>query len=180
MHTYFVRIGSLAEVHAALSPLSLPRGRRVIVRTPRGVEVGVVISRCQSQAPTLAAHIGPLLRIVRPTTEQDELLIGRLSRHRREAVEACRGELARCGSSAILLDVDQLFDGGTLILHFLGPVDALAESVRESIVQRYEAIVRTRQFAQLLQEGCGEGCGTDRGGGCGAACSGCEAACHTR
>ena len=60
------------------------------------------------------------------------------------------GVVAESGSSSILLDVDQLFDGGTLVMHFLGPVDEIAESVTKKVVDRYESIVRTRHFSKLL------------------------------
>jgi len=76
----------------------------------------------------------------------------------------------------MLLDVDQLLDGGTLIMHFLGPVDEIAESVTKEIAERYESVVRTRHFAKLLRDGCGPGCGTESGRGCGESCSGCSAA----
>ncbi len=177
MHAFFVRIGSLGEVHAADSDRPLDRGRRVIVRTARGVELGEVIRPCQenSQANTSA------VRILRATTDEDELLLRRLERHKREAVEACRGELERSGSPAMLLDVDQLFDGGSLVMHFLGPIDEVAESVTREIADRYESIARVRHFSKLLRDGCGPDCGTEKGGGCGGNCAQCgvASACQT-
>lgn len=177
MQSIFVRLGSLAEVHSALSPTPLERGRRVIVRTTRGVELGEVVQPDRGpSAPDRSS-----VRILRPTTDEDELLIGRLERHKREAVEACRSALAQSGSHAMLLDVDQIFDGGTLIMHFLGPVDEIAESVTKQIAEQYESIVRTRHFSKLLRDGCGPGCGSERSGGCSGNCPGCSvaSACHT-
>jgi hypothetical protein len=76
------------------------------------------------------------------------------------------------------VDVDQVFDGGTLIMHFLGPVDTIAESITKGIADRYESIVRSRHFAKLLREGCGPDCGTQLGG-CEATCAGCAGSCKT-
>jgi len=90
-------------------------------------------------------------------------------------VEACQVALAESGSDAVLLDVDQLFDGGTLVMHFLGSVDAAAESITREITERYESIVRTRHFAKLLRDGCGPDCG-EKDGGCGSKCGGCAIA----
>lgn len=176
MTRYFVRIGSLAEVHAASGLTRFTRGRRVIVRTGRGVELGQVVGPC---GPRNEGEL-PDVRIIRPTTDEDELLIRRLDRHKREAVEACRDELSKSGSTALLLDVDQLFDGGTLVMHFLGPVDQLAESITKEVAERYESIVRSRHFSKLLSDGCGPGCGTKESGGCSGGCAGCAvaAACH--
>ncbi|MFK8115370.1 MAG: hypothetical protein AB8B91_24445 [Rubripirellula sp.] len=170
MLSFYVRIGSLAEVHVGTSETSLKRGRRVVVRTERGVELGEVTSECRLSRPEKAVSI------LRPTSDEDELLIRRLDRHKREAIEACRIALAESGSQAVLLDVDQLFDGGTLLMHFLGSVDDIAESVTKKVVERYESIARTRHFAKLLRDGCGPDCGTEDGGGCGSSCAGCAVA----
>jgi hypothetical protein len=119
---------------------------------------------------------------LRPTTEEDELLVRRLDRHKRDAIEACRRQLAEIGSTATLLDVDQLFDGGTLVMHFLGPVDDLAQAVISKVAQQYESLVRTRHFAKLLRDGCGPECGSQQAGspedGCSSACGGCVVKCH--
>ncbi len=176
MHPIFLRIGSLGEIHAATALAPLARGRRVIVRTGRGIELGEVVNDCRDAAYAMRSKV----KVVRPTTEQDELLIRRLDRHKRAAVEACRSALAESGSPACLLDVDQIFDGGTLVMHFLGPVDEIAESISKSVAEKYESIVRSRHFAKLLSDGCGPDCGTKEGGGCGGSCSGCAVACGTK
>jgi len=179
----YVRIGSLGEVHLAECPLELPRGRRVIARTARGVELAEILRSLPDSVPNQPSVPEPVTTttrkptaaILRATTEEDELLIRRLERHKRKAMEACRIALAESASQTVLLDVDQLFDGGTLIMHFLGPVDDLAESITRDISERYEAIVRSRHFSKLLREGCGPECG-EKEGGCGSKCGGCAVA----
>ena len=156
----YIRLGALGEIYLAESDRVHPRGRRVIVRSPRGVELAEVVGpadpdRIPRRRSTQATH-----RVLRATTDQDELLVRRLERHKRAAIENCRRELSSAGSHATLLDVDQLFDGGTLVMHFLGPVDEVAESITQRIVAQYESIVRTRHLAKLLHEGCGPACGT--------------------
>ena len=181
----YVRIGALSEVHLAHCPLILPRGRRVIVRTSRGTELAEII-RCLSDqtakndatSPETANQPitrAPTASVLRPTTKEDELLLSRLERHKREAVEACQTALAESESQSVLLDVDQLFDGGTLVMHFLGSVDSMAESITREITEKYESIVRTRHFSKLLSDGCGPNCG-EQDDGCGSGCSGCSAA----
>jgi hypothetical protein len=163
MSRYYVRIGAFAEIHDAEGPGGLAAAQRVILRTPRGVEVGQIVGlmrRVESKRPSSA-------RILRATTEQDELLLKRLERHKRRAIESCRASLRDSGSTSTLLDVDQLFDGGTLVLHFLGPIDEIAQSISQRIVEKYESVVRTRHFAKLLHDGCGPGCGTEEAMGCG-------------
>lgn len=177
MHSVFVRIGSMAEVHLARSPVQVQRGRRVLVRTDRGIELAEVAGPYLGKPASVPPEMDRRTTcIIRPTTSEDELLIGRLERHKREAIEACRRELAQSGSRAILLDVDQLLDGGTLLMHFMGSIDSIAESITSRIIDQYESIVRTRHFAKLLRDGCGPGCGTENEAGCGASCGGCSIA----
>ncbi len=177
MHPTYLRIGSLAEIHVASCGMPLDRGTRVIARTLRGVELGEVVGPCPDTVSAESASV----RVVRATTTEDELLLRRLDRHKRKAVEACREALAESGSSACLLDVDQIFDGGTLVMHFLGTVDDIATSVTKQVAEKYESIVRSRHFAKLLSEGCGPDCGTAEGGGCGTGggCAGCAVGCKS-
>lgn len=162
MPRYYVRIGALAEIHHADGPAGLQTGRRVIVRTHRGAELGQITAAVRQVEPLPPCST----RILRPTTDQDELLLKRLERHKRRAVEACRNSLREAGSASTLLDVDQIFDGGTLLMHFLGPVDEIAQSISQRIVEEYESVVRSRHFAKLLRDGCGPGCGTEQAAGC--------------
>jgi hypothetical protein len=191
MQFYFVRIGALAEVHVAAGAGGWQREARVIVRTSQGLQLGSVVAGCQ---PSLESpgdrQPGP--QILRMATAEDELLIRRLERGKRQAVEKCRAALADSGSRSLLLDIDQSLDGGVVVMHFLGGVDAIAESITKTIAEEYETVIRSRHFAKLLRDGCGPDCGTDRGtspegeskqGGCGTgSCSGCglAVACQDR
>ncbi len=168
MQCYYVRVGALGEIHLAEGDSSLEPGQRVIVRTARGVELGWIAAPLRRLAADRSGNASiKTAHVLRPTTPQDELLLKRLERHKRRAVEACRSALAASGSNATLLDVDQIFDGGTLVMHFLGDADEQAEAVTAQVAAEYEAVVRSRHFAKLLQDGCGPGCGTAEAGGCG-------------
>ncbi len=186
--TWSVRLGcfgDLIRAHVRNGQIAsrLSRGDRVLLRTSRGVELAEAVAPLRSPLIERDATedqertaSDPLPEILRPTTAQDEWLLNRLSRHRREAVEACRDAIASAGVPATLLDVDHLFDGGTLLLHFLGTVPREIDSIVGDIVRSYEDVVRTADFARLLETGCGEGCGTARAGetsGCTGGCVSC-------
>ncbi|WP_372898005.1 hypothetical protein [Stieleria sp.] len=177
---YFVRIGVLGEIRLASALAPVQRGRRVVVRSPRGIEVAEVISERRSDSgrdsDSDASVVDPPgYRIVRPTTDSDELLVARLERYKTQAIEACRTRLDRSASGAMLLDVDQLLDGGTLRMHFLGDVDTDAQRIADEIAEEYESVVRTNHLAELLTDGCGPECGTTAGcGSSGGSCAGCS------
>ncbi|KAA5542542.1 hypothetical protein FYK55_13440 [Roseiconus nitratireducens] len=180
MKHYFLRIGSLGEIRLGSALAPLERGRRVVVRSPRGVEIAEVASECRRTGPSLSPPggdaLGPRYRILRPTTVSDELLVRRLERYKRDAIESCRRRLQEANCGATLLDVDQLFDGGTLVLHFVGHLDPVAQEIADRVAAEYESIVRTNHLAELISAGCGPACGTDQSG-CGTgegACAGCS------
>lgn len=179
MLEYFVRIGSWgdivqcrAEGAAAFTPGILKRGNRVICRTGRGLEVGSVASALADHGDSVEDLGGT---IIRKTTVEDELLLSRLEKHRSNALAECRQELIDAGSAAVLLDVDQLFDAGTLIFYFLEAIEPATEQIVQRLAARYESRIRSRHFAKLVSQGCGPGCGTEKahGGGCSGACAVC-------
>ena len=148
----------------------------MICRTSRGLEVGEVLAPAD-QIGDGGASDGSLLR--RKTVE-DELLIARIERHKDRAYQACREMLAERGISAVLLDVEHLFDGQSLYFYFLGEVTPEVEAVTAALADVYEANVQFRKFAETLSQGCGSGCGTEEasGGGCGSHCVTCVAVGH--
>jgi len=184
---YLVRIGFAGDCFLAGSPLGdrtsdpsvvLDRGAEVLVQTPRGVELGDVLGE-SSAGVASPDESNTTLQIIRQLTADDRMLVERLQRYKRDAVRRCQDVLAAGGSDAVLLDVDQLFDGNTLILHFLGPVDALGRELTNEVVSEYETQVQTIRLAELMTHGCGPDCGTDSGGGCGTAagCANCPKQC---
>jgi cell fate regulator YaaT (PSP1 superfamily) len=166
---------------AAVDAVRYPRRSRVIVRTRRGLELGEVLSPPDDTDDGRGFSDGELLRGV---TVQDELLQARLERNRQDAYAACAAMLAESGTSAVLVDVEHLFDGQGLFFYFLGDVSSELESYTTRLAEAYEAKVQFRKFTDTLIEGCGPGCGTEEAkgqGGCDS-CASCAVAgaCGTR
>ncbi len=158
---HLVRVGTIGHVgrFAAVDAVQYPRGTRVVCRTRRGLEVGGVLS----PVPARSSADGPLLRRL---SVQDELLLARLDKHKDKAIRACTALLAERGFSTALLDVEPLFDGRTVYFYFLGDVTPELEAVTAELGEVYESKAKLREFAELLQTGCGPGCGTEEAGGC--------------
>jgi hypothetical protein len=173
---HFVRVGVLGSVgrFAAADRQRYARGARVICRTPRGLEVGQVLAPVELHE-TPAAPDGALLRRV---TTQDDLLLARLEKNRDEAYQACASRLAERGLSAVLVDVEHLFDGQSLYFYFLGETTPELDALTSELADVYEAKAQLQKFADTLTAGCGPHCGTEAGGGCGTSgCSTCAVGC---
>jgi cell fate regulator YaaT (PSP1 superfamily) len=159
---------------AAVDAVRYPRHSRVVVRTKRGLEVGDVLSPPDEREDARAFADGEILRGM---TVQDDLLQARLEKHRQEAYAAC-AQMLSSSKSAVLVDVEHLFDGQGLFFYFLGDVTPELEACTQRLAETYEAKVQFRKFTETLIEGCGPGCGTEEvkgRGGC-ESCTSCAVA----
>jgi cell fate regulator YaaT (PSP1 superfamily) len=182
MGCHVVRYGRLGHVghFVAADAVRYPRRSRVVIRSPRGLEIGEVLAQPEDEASV----IDPDGQILRRMTIQDDLLEARLERRRDEAFIACQQLLSEANVSAALLDVEHLFDGEGLFFYFVGEPPREAAAVTERLAAAYETAVEFRKFAETLAEGCGPGCGTEEAkgqGGC-STCVSCAVAgtCGTR
>jgi len=177
---HLVRVGALGHValFTAVDAVRYPRLARVVVRTGRGLELGEVLA-----GPDESAEPAPSAgSIVRGVTIEDQLLEARLLKNSQAAFEACTARLSAARSSAVLMDVEPLFDGQTLVFYFLGELTAEVEALTAELAELYEGQAQLRNFATAVSEGCGPGCGTDAASGCKTCADSCAvaAACSTR
>ncbi|HVA47527.1 MAG TPA: PSP1 C-terminal domain-containing protein [Pirellulales bacterium] len=177
---HLVRVGALSNVgrFASVDATRFPRGSRVIVRTARGLEVGHVLAPPGVESDAQAD--GSLLRGM---TLEDELLDARLGRKRQAAYDACRRRLQELRFDTVLLEVEHLFDGQTLVFYFLGPQPPELQAVTSELAAAYDAEAQIGTFADVLKQGCGPGCGTEEAAGpasgrpgCGSCATGCAVA----
>lgn len=185
---FLVRVGYMGHVgrFRAFEPLELRRMQRIVCRTARGIELGIVLGPARlgptSDQPaggdaTLglahAVTTSPPVdvadgRILRRMTAEDELLWGHLQELSTQAAEDCNRWLKDQTFHVPLIEVEPLLDGRTLYFHFLSEVDEPVQQHLNQLVEVYEARVRESKFATLLEHGCGPGCGTEKAeNGCG-------------
>ena len=173
---HWVRVGVLGSVgrFAADDAQRYARGTRVVCRTGRGLEVGEVLAPLDQAGGEPAE--GTLLRRV---TVEDDLLLARLEKNRDEAYRACEQRLAERRIPAVLVDVEHLFDGQSLLFYFLGETTPELDALTDELAEIYEAQVQFRKFTETLTAGCGPGCGTEAAeNGCATGgCSTCAVAC---
>ena len=164
----------------AVDAVGYPRGRKVVLRTARGLEIGEVLGPAPD-APVPGQSDGSILRAM---TIEDQLLEARLEKNRQAAFDACAERIRQLGLSATLINVEHLFDGRSLFFYFLGDVPPELESLAGELAEAYDAAAEFGRFADTLATGCGPGCGTDEAGGngCTSCATGCAVAgaCSTR
>ena len=170
---HLVRWGALGFVASftATDSVRYPRGSRVVVRTQRGLELGEVLAPHEDAAG--APRQGQILRGM---TDQDSLLETRLLKNRDDAYQACLRKIEERGMDAILMDVEHLFDGQSLIFYFLGEQPAGWDDVVQELAEAYDAQVQFRAFTDAVVAGCGPDCGLESGEGCGSCTTGCAVA----
>ena len=167
-----VQFGRSGFVGRFTGTTAVSRGERVIVRSPRGVEPGVVLCEPGEQfAPTLSAE-GQLLRIA---TAEDELHVATFSNRETELLTLAGEVVTERGLPLAFVDAELTLDGH-LILHGL-PWDACdATPLFADLSARFGLTVRLLDLSQTavtkdppVTSGCGKpGCGTSNGG-----CSSC-------
>lgn len=176
---HLVRHGTLGHIgrFSSVDSLRHRRGQSVIVRTGRGLEWGEVLAEPDPLTSGVADGV-----ILRRTTPNDRLLKQRLERHRQEALESCSARVQERNLPVILVDVEHLFDGSSLVFYFLGEPSNDLDGLIQELTDEYQTQIQFRRFADSLEQGCGPGCGTDQaeGGGCGSCSSGCSLAGHCR
>ena len=175
-----MRVGILGHVgrFATSEPTVFRRGCRVLCRTVRGLEVGEVLSLAERNAVPPAESSAEDGLLVRAITVEDDLVLARLERNKEEAYQACIELLREQAISAVLMDVEQLFDGSGIYFYFMGEVTDQIERVTQELADAYETKIQFREFADAVERGCGPDCGTESASGCGSTggCSSCSIA----
>jgi cell fate regulator YaaT (PSP1 superfamily) len=172
---YLARFGLTGDIgrFTAEAPLVLSRGDRVVLRTPRGVELGQVVRPATDRHARYqpGAVAGELMRPVMPEDEETaEQMLGR-ARAMLQRGEELVGELRL---PVELLDAEVLLDGEhASLLHVRwGSSGDLRDLVRQ-LSRDFELSITLSDIGgappQEEHHGCGS-CGSD--GGCGSCGSG--------
>jgi len=121
IYCYLVRYGALGEVGQVGSINRIPcrRGDRVVVNTDRGVELAEVLEAPKDGAGRSKPErpAGELLRVATDEDRQRETDLGDL--HRR-VLKGCEELISERGLSVTAVDAEQLLDGQTIIVYYLG------------------------------------------------------------
>ncbi len=173
MTSSLVQFGRSGFVGRFTAPAAVARGVRVVVRGPRGVEVGVALCEPGEQFTSSLSTEGELLRVA---TAGDEARVAASPEREAELLALAGAAAADRGLPLTFVDAELTLDD-RLILHGLawGACDAtplFAElSARFGLSVRLLDLTQTpvTRDPQPTSEGCGKpGCGSDASG-----CSSC-------
>jgi cell fate regulator YaaT (PSP1 superfamily) len=181
---YIVSFGKAGGVgvFTADQPLSLRRGERVAIRSPRGAEAGTVLCPATVRQARLlgATASGPLLR---PLNIDDKARLAEQRPLAQRLYDAARRLAEQERLSLEVLDVEVLLDGDQAIVQFVGediPLDAFAQLLEQqfNLQIRLENVAQRSALAEEEHGGCDKpDCGRDAGGcstcSTGGGCSSC-------
>jgi cell fate regulator YaaT (PSP1 superfamily) len=164
-----VQFGRSGFVGRFTAPAAVPRGERVIVRGPRGVEPGIVLCEpVEKFAPSLSTE-GEVLRIA---TADDEAHVAGFPEREAELLALAGAAAAERGLPLTFVDAELTLDDH-LILHGLAWDACDATPLFADLSVRFDLTVRLLDLSQTAvtkdpkqaADGCGKpGCGSE--GGC--------------
>ncbi len=173
MSSYLVQFGRSAFLGWFEAKASYSRGDRVVIRGPRGQELGTILGEGNETADG---------GILRRATAADRTEAERNEARAGEILAAAEVQVAAIDLPLSLIDVELSLDGTQAILHALpwGECDATPVldqlSTRFGLAVRLLDLSRTPTAADPPATGCGKpGCGSESGGcdscGSGGGCS---------
>ena len=173
MISSLVQFGRSGFVGRFAGPAAVARGDRVVVRGPRGVEIGAVLCEPGEAFARSLSTEGALLRVA---SADDELRTAGFPAREAALLSAASDAAAERGLPLTFVDAELTLDDH-LILHGLAWGACDATPLFEALSVRFGLSVRLLDLSQTqvtrdpkqADAGCGKpGCGTDAGG-----CSSC-------
>jgi cell fate regulator YaaT (PSP1 superfamily) len=174
---YLVSYGNLGDFgrFRAVVPLVCRRGEKLVVHSPRGLDLGVVMCLARDGHVRMLAST-EVREIVRPATGED---LRRAAEHRRQSLGLCENArtIARdLRLSLDVLDAEILLDGEQAVLYYLQQAECDLRPLLDRLAEHHRLLIRLCDLA--LPEtpepefaSCGGGtCGSE--GGCGSCGSG--------
>ncbi len=167
------RAGDFSRFRSA-SPSRYRRGDRVLVRSPQGLEVGVVM------CPATSAH-GRYLseqgagELLRPLTEEDERTLEGLRERGQRIFRDARRLAGELNLPLEILDVEVLFDGRQAVVHHLRREECDYRPLVRALAREHDLLLTMQNLVlpMELEEHADHGCGRPDCGHAAGGCSSC-------
>jgi cell fate regulator YaaT (PSP1 superfamily) len=123
---------------------TVPKGKKVIVETVRGLECGECASE-NREVPD-AAIVKPLKAIVRVATEADLQKVEANKAKEKEAFSICEQKIAHFGLDMHLVDVEYTFDGSKILFFYTAPERVDFRELVKSLAGVFRVRIELRQI----------------------------------
>jgi len=144
---YIVHYGAMQLLGVfSHADLLLRHGSRIIVRTPRGQEIGTV--RCEATPETLAKLDGGFIedRIVRQVTDSDEIENRKLQQGEREKLECCKRILNEMEIAMDIVRVEHIFGGERIVIYYTAEGRVDFRELIKVLAAEFQVRVEMRQI----------------------------------
>jgi hypothetical protein len=168
---YIVTYGQGGYLGRFPSPTPVGREARVVVRTPRGLELGTILAEAGPRTMTEVAG-----EVIRLSTPEDEANGARLAARAQVIVADLQEHANSLGLPLLFLDGEVLLDGTQAIVQAVHWADCDASSLFEQLSSRHGLAIKLADLTTTPQKagGCAT-CGSEKSGcsscGTGGGCS---------
>jgi len=120
-------------------------GDRVIVRTDRGLEVGVVLRESTPETAEMLREAGEG-QILRKMTREDDIEAEQIQAHVPGEMETCREYIEKLGLSMHLVDLEHIFGGERIIVYYLAESRVDFRELVRQLAGEFQTRIEMRQI----------------------------------
>jgi cell fate regulator YaaT (PSP1 superfamily) len=147
MARYVVRFGTMRMlgVFATRGGDRFVRGRKVIARTNRGLEVGEVL--CEATDEVVAQlQEPPHGQILREMTPEDANEWHHLEQSQRDEFERCRAHVEKHNLPMQLVDIEHVFGGERIVIYYLSELRVDFRDLVKDLANDFQTRIEMRQI----------------------------------
>jgi cell fate regulator YaaT (PSP1 superfamily) len=145
---YIVRYGAVRHLGEFASRLRdpLPRSVRVVVRSPRGHEVGEVLCAATERTREYLGLSEEAGHILREASDDDDRKYDEVRKQERDEFRGCQDMIRERNLQMQLIDVEHLFGGERLVFYYLAESRVDFRELVKALAGRYRTRIEMRQI----------------------------------
>lgn len=145
---YIVRYGATRHLGEFASRLRdpLPRSARVVVRSPRGHEVGEVLCPASDRTREYLGSSEEAGHILREASDDDDRKYDEVRKQERDEFRGCQDMIRERNLQMQLIDVEHLFGGERLVFYYLAESRVDFRELVKALAGRYRTRIEMRQI----------------------------------
>ena len=144
---YVVRYGAMRQLGAFSARDNVPyvRGDEVVVRTPRGLEVGEILIPADADALERLSG-APHGQVLRKMTSDDINEWAHIQREDAQRFETCQRHVRQLGLNMDLVDVEHLFGGERVIVYYVAEQRVDFRELVRKLASEFQTRIEMRQI----------------------------------